>query len=373
VTVLKLTQRRSAGRRSRRELFSGQVEASLASVAKLMRAAYYLAVFLVLLLRLIAYALLLLPAFSKLGWDYFHNPYIRRGLRYGQKSRNFLDIYLPTEAGRRLHGKPDSPMPVVVSVMGGAWVIGHRLWNVQLANRLADAGVIVVAVDYRNFPSATLPEMLDDIDQAMNWIFTHIAEYGGDAENVVLLGQSAGAHLSSMLLLREWSDLEAPAWSVSDLKAFVGISGVYDLVSQSEYMDSIGVYPFLEHFCVSGDLKASSPSHLLPSLGRAVERLPDVHLFHGEADTSVPTTSTVRFAEQLLRAGARRVEVKLKPGISHSHPIVEGPLGNCHDQVELILPALFGAEEALARQMQLPLGLSMPRPVLDLASLLMPF
>jgi len=339
-------------------------------MVKLVWTAYYLVVFLLLFLRLIAYALLLLPAFLKLGWEYFHNPCICRGIRYGEKSRNLLDVYLPTEAGRRLHGS-DSPTPVVVSVMGGAWVIGHRLWNVQLANRLADAGVIVVAVDYRNFPTGTLPDMVDDIDQAMQWVFAHIADYGGDASNVMLIGQSAGAHISSMLLLRQSQDVEASTWSVSDLKAFVGISGVYDLVSQSAYMESIGVYPFLPLFC-AGDLKAASPSHLLPSLGRAVERLPAVHLFHGEADTSVPTASTTHFAEQLRLAGAH-VEVKLKPGVSHSHPIVEGPLGDCHDQVELILPKLLGTEEAEARQRQLQPRLSVPRLVLNLASFLMPF
>ncbi|OLP75329.1 putative isoprenylcysteine alpha-carbonyl methylesterase ICME, partial [Symbiodinium microadriaticum] len=58
------------------------------------------------------------------------------------------------------------PRPVVVAVMGGAWTIGHRLWNVLLAARLAEAGAMVVAVDYRNSEYNFVWSILTDLRTA---------------------------------------------------------------------------------------------------------------------------------------------------------------------------------------------------------------
>ncbi|CAE8679160.1 unnamed protein product [Polarella glacialis] len=377
----------------------------------------YAVVFAWLLLRLMAYVGLLLPAFLRLGWQYFHDSRIRRGLRYGAQPRNFLDLYCPPEA-QAAAASAGPLVPVVVAVMGGAWVIGHRLWNVQLASRLAEAGVLVVAVDYRNYPMGELPEMVEDVSQAMDWVFANIASYGGDPKNVVMVGQSAGAHISSLLLLQRsleevsegkeasGKDLEpdnnninndnnndnnnsnnnnnghlAHRWSVSDLKGYLGMSGVYDLAALELHMEAIGVYPFLSSFCAGGDLIASSPTHLLQSaswrgvLGAsAAARMPPVHLFHGQADTSVPTSSTLCFAENLRAVGVRSVKAEIRPGVTHSEPIIEGPLGGSHYQVQLLLPYLLGHKGAQERLNAMPEAEPMvPASVLRLAAMLMPF
>ena len=43
--------------------------------------------------RLILFAVLLLPAFARVGYFYFTDKRIERGVRFGQSARNFLDIY----------------------------------------------------------------------------------------------------------------------------------------------------------------------------------------------------------------------------------------------------------------------------------------
>ncbi|CAE8599852.1 unnamed protein product [Polarella glacialis] len=391
------------------EFLTGAMELTV----RLSRLLRYAVVFAWSLLRLMAYVGLLLPAFLCLGWQYFHDSRIRRGLRYGAQPRNFLDLYCPAEAQAAAAGA-GPPVPVVVAVMGGAWVIGHRLRNVQLASRLAEAGVLVVAVDYRNYPMGELSEMVEDVSQGMDWVFVNIASYGGDPNNVVMVGQSAGAHISSMLLLQRaleevsevkqacGKDLEqdnnninnnndndnnnnnghlAHRWSVSDLKGYLGMSGVYDLAALELHMESIGVYPFLSSFCAGGDLIASSPTHQLQSaswrgvLGaRAAARMPPVHLFHGQADTSVPTSSTLCFAENLRAVGVRSVKAELRPGVTHSEPIIEGPLGGYHYQVQLLLRYLLGHEGAQERLNAMPKAEPMvPASVLRLAAMLMPF
>ena len=61
--------------------------------------------------------------------------------------------------------------------------------------------IIVVAPDYRQFPQVRADDMLHDIDTAIQWTFDNIHVYGGDVELIFLCGQSAGAHLTSTLVL----------------------------------------------------------------------------------------------------------------------------------------------------------------------------
>ena len=45
--------------------------------------------------------------------------------------------------------------------------------------------------------------MVDDVDRAVAWCLQNVHRFGGDASRLVLVGQSAGAHLCSLLLLRK--------------------------------------------------------------------------------------------------------------------------------------------------------------------------
>lgn len=45
--------------------------------------------------------------------------------------------------------------------------------------------------------------MLHDCDSAFQWVADNIEQYGGDPANVVIVGQSAGAHISSLCLFAQ--------------------------------------------------------------------------------------------------------------------------------------------------------------------------
>ena len=104
--------------------------------------------------RLCVYAIMLLPAFVRIMLTYYHDTRIHRRIRFGPAEREYLDIYVPKEAT-----KEGAKVPVVVAIMGGAFIIGHRGYNAQLGLRLMDFGIITVGIDYRNFPRGSIPDM----------------------------------------------------------------------------------------------------------------------------------------------------------------------------------------------------------------------
>mmetsp|Transcript_13182 Transcript_13182/g.33003 ORF Transcript_13182/g.33003 Transcript_13182/m.33003 type:complete len:455 (-) Transcript_13182:86-1450(-) len=320
-----------------------------------------------LVIRLTIYAMLITPGALRYVYAYFFDSRIIHRVRYGPNRRNYLDIYMPPESAAAQQ-RGAKKLPVVVGVMGGAWVMGHRSWNTQFGMRLLDAGVILVAVDYRNYPIGQVPEMVEDIGRALAWVRANITTFGGDPNNTVLHAQSAGAHLSALLML-EHGLMEAQGeadprkvCSFSGLKGCVLVSGPYDLEAMQPHLVARGLNAtMLNSLSVDGDLAACSPQLLLDSdewreVGELVAaNLPPIHIFHGTSDQAVPSWSSVRFAKKLQDAGFANVTVDIRQGCTHTLPIIEGPLRGMHDmQVELVLPFLLGAEGAKERLAALP-------------------
>jgi len=95
----------------------------------------------------------------------------------------------------------DGPLPILVWFHAGGWVIGSLDTHDDLCRQLcADAGVIVVSVDYRLAPETKFPGAADDCVAAWAWVTQHAAELGGD-RRVALGGDSAGGNLAAVVAL----------------------------------------------------------------------------------------------------------------------------------------------------------------------------
>ncbi len=137
----------------------------------------------------------------------------------------------------------------------------------------------------RFIPQAVAPQMAEDVNTGIAWVLKNIGAYTGDPGHVTLVGQSAGAHLGCLTLLRQCERAAAaaassssdadqdtptptstledgpaadglsdsrpseasgsvcalPTWSPGDIRAFVGISGVYDLQGLSDHLRKRGM------------------------------------------------------------------------------------------------------------------------------------
>jgi acetyl esterase len=98
-------------------------------------------------------------------------------------------VYRPAASG---------PLPTVVFVHGGGWVIGD-LDTADPACRMLcrDVEAVVVSVDYRRAPEARFPAAVEDAWAAYQWVAEQVDEYGGDRNRLAVGGDSAGANLAA--------------------------------------------------------------------------------------------------------------------------------------------------------------------------------
>lgn len=107
-----------------------------------------------------------------------------------------LDIYLP----KPIEDIEDESYPVHIFVHGGGWNIGDKKSiDAREAKVYTSEDIIVVSINYRLSPTHKHPAHVQDAAEAIKWVADNIAEYGGDADNIILSGHSSGAHLVSLL------------------------------------------------------------------------------------------------------------------------------------------------------------------------------
>ena len=133
----------------------------------------------------------------------------------GSEDCLYLNVWAPSDAG-------DRPLPVMVWIHGGA-NIGGSAGMYEMGHLAAQGDVIVVAINYRLamlgwFAHPSLVATAEtDLDRSMNfalldqiaaleWVQENISAFGGDAENVTVFGQSAGAFNIAALMSSPLSD-----------------------------------------------------------------------------------------------------------------------------------------------------------------------
>lgn len=102
-----------------------------------------------------------------------------------------LDIYKLKELAE--------PAPVMIFIHGGAWRTGKRSDYLPYLIDYAKKGYITATVSYRLVKQAIFPAAVQDANCAVKWIKSHAGEYGIDPNRVVIIGGSAGGHLSLMV------------------------------------------------------------------------------------------------------------------------------------------------------------------------------
>uniref|UniRef100_A0A453F429 protein-S-isoprenylcysteine alpha-carbonyl methylesterase n=1 Tax=Aegilops tauschii subsp. strangulata TaxID=200361 RepID=A0A453F429_AEGTS len=296
---------------------------------------------------LAVYAILLMPGFLQVGYYYFFSSQVHRSIVYGEQPRNSrLDLYIPKDNRR--------PCPVVAFVTGGAWIIGYKAWGALLGRRLAERGIIVACIDYRNFPQGRIGDMVSDASQGISFVCNNIASYGGDPNKIYLMGQSAGAHISACALMEQAvkeSSGQPISWSVTQIKAYFGLSGGYNIHNLVDHFHQRGLNRSIFLSIMDGEesLSRYSPEIVVKeSSARTIALLPHIFLMHGTDDYSIPSSASQTFVDVLQQVGAQ-AKLLLYEGKTHTDIFIQDPLRGGRDPLVEDVFSIIYADDATRR------------------------
>ncbi len=237
-----------------------------------------------------------------------------------------LDLATPKE-------RSDKPAAGLVFVHGGGWRGGDKgggQWR-SLPIRYAEKGYVAISVNYRLTGDAPFPACVEDVKCAVRWFRAHAREYNVDPDRIGAYGNSAGAHLVSLLGLAGRD---------------AGLEGDGPFKEFSSAFQAVCASATPTDFLNWAEDKKQGPPRVLAGPEESYEErakkgspityvradAPPFLLVHGTADTTVPIAQSERFVKALREAGSDRVTYMILDNEGHgvfnrqsvlTHPAME--------------------------------------------------
>ncbi len=99
--------------------------------------------------------------------------------------------------------RPNAPTKTtLIYIHGGGWTIGDLDTVDHTVRYLCDAlPAVVVSCTYRLAPEHPAPAAFDDSLAAAQWVLQHVADLGGDPDQIIIAGDSAGGNLAAAVAI----------------------------------------------------------------------------------------------------------------------------------------------------------------------------
>ena len=147
-------------------------------------------------------------------------------LSYGKDRLQEVDFWAGADRGA----------PLVVYVHGGGWKRGDKsmMHGSAKLSHWQELGYAVASVNYRLVPDARVEDQAQDVAAAVAMLKRESGRLGFDADRIVLIGHSAGAHLVA-LVGTDPSYLTRAGLGYGDIDGIVALDGAaYDVPAQMD-------------------------------------------------------------------------------------------------------------------------------------------
>jgi acetyl esterase len=215
-------------------------------------------------------------------------------------------VYTPTS----LRGVPAAPG--LVYFHGGGWVVGSLVSHDRLCRVLADeAGVVLIAVDYRLAPEHPFPAAAEDAVAAARAILADAGAFGIDPSRIAVAGDSAGGNLSAVITHALRGDVRRPVFQAL---LYPGSDMTRSMPSHVQFRESF----FLS--------KGASDWYLALYMGKSgAERDPRASpLFASDLSRLPPALVVTAGFDPLRDEGRAYAEKMAAAGVPVEHVCVEG-------------------------------------------------
>jgi acetyl esterase len=232
--------------------------------------------------------------------------------------RRVVDFQVPATDGTplraRLYSDSDAPVPVLLYLHGGGFVIGSLDTHDSLCRQLAlRSGAAVVALDYRLAPEHRFPTAVDDAWAVLQWLHTQAEGLSVDGTRLAVGGDSAGGTLAAVCALRA-RDQALPL--ALQLLITPGASAHGDTASRRLYangflLDAATIDWFFDHYI---DRHHRADWRFAPLNHDALEGVAPACVILAECDPLVD--EGIAYADRLRAAGVP-VALELYRGLTH--------------------------------------------------------
>lgn len=207
------------------------------------------------------------------------------------------------------------PLPVIVYIHGGGWVIADIDAYDATPRALAEgARALVVSIEYRKGPENRFPAAHDDANAAWRWVAQNAASWGGDPARMAVAGESAGGNLALNVAISA-RDSGGPA-PVHVLAVYPIANADPNLPAKAENtaampLRTAGLMWFGQH-ALRGPQDMQDPRFNL--VGANLRGLPPTTIVLAQID---PLRSDGETLEAALRRAGVRVESRTFAGVTH--------------------------------------------------------
>lgn len=243
----------------------------------------------------------------------------------GPASGRASDRTIPGPAGsiRLRTFVPEEVRGVMLHIHGGGWISGSPEMTDLLHEMVMDTcKLAVVSVDYRLAPEHPYPAGPDDCEAAACWLLENAAtEFGSD--RLLIGGESAGAHLSAVTLVR----MKTRHGAVDRFLGANLVFGAYDM-SQTPTQRGVGLEPGNDLLDDALGGTRTPIDLFLPGLSREERRQPDVSPLYADLRGMPPALFSVGTYDHLLddtlfmasrwAAAGSRTELLVYPDTPHA-------------------------------------------------------
>lgn len=237
-----------------------------------------------------------------------------------------MDIFLPEDWQPKY--------PVIINIHGGAFFGCDKMDN-QLVPALygLDKGYAIANINYRLSHEAKWPAQINDVKAAIKFVRANAKKYSFDPEKIILMGGSAGGHLSALAgVSADVKELEDPALGNPDVStkvhAVVAWYSPINFKTTDKQWQDIGIDGQLhepidsfESFMLREELGKASDEILrtLNPENYITSDAPPFLLQHGYLDSVIPRTQSEDFAAKLAKViGSDNVEYNFLMNADHA-------------------------------------------------------
>ena len=233
-------------------------------------------------------------------------------------------------------GNYEAPIPALVSIHGGGYVVGKAELNGPGNVRtVAEVGCMVVSVDYRLSPETRAPGAVEDCYSALKWLHENADRLGVDRKRIAIGGESAGGGLAAALALfaRDRGEFDicfqVLIYPMLDDRT---VTGRYDNPHTGEFLwtNESNAFGWASLLGAEPGADGVSP-YAAPARADDLSNLPPAYISTGSLDLFLE--ENIDYATRMLRAGVN-VELHVYPGAYHGYEMAVEAHTAMHSETE---------------------------------------